>query len=434
MSKHDDPFGFPESERTIIMPSPGGRAVGRDSTASNGGAWSSGFASADESAPPVAGMNPLVAAANPLLNIVPQLRATLDHPDSSGLRDYLVQNIQAFETRAKAAGVAAQNVIAARYILCTMLDETAASTPWGGSGIWAKQSLLVTFHNESWGGEKFFQLLSKLAENPAANRDVLELMYACLALGFEGRYRVLDNGAGQLELLRERLAEILRKTSGEYERELSPRWQGVTVERSKILDALPFWIAAGISAAIMLTAYIGFRYKLSDISDPAYSQIAAIRVNAPTPVAAPAAVPRLATFLAKEISAGLVTVRDEENKSVVSIRGDGLFEPGNANISTEYFPLLEHIAGALKSVKGQVQIIGHTDNKPIRSLRFPSNWHLSEERARSVMRLLAQTLPIDRLSAEGRADAEPIADNDSVAGRSRNRRVEITLLIGGKRP
>ena len=138
------------------------------------------------------------------------------------------------------------------------------------------------------------------------------------------------------------------------------------------------------------------------------------------------------SFLAKEIAAELVAVRDEKNKSVVTIRGDGLFEPGSASVSARYLPLLENIAIALNSVKGQVQVIGHTDNRPIRSLRFPSNWHLSEERARAVMRILTQTVPTDRLSAEGRADAEPIADNASPEGRSRNRRVEITLFVGGK--
>ena len=302
--------------------------------------------------------------------------------------------------------------------------------------MWAKHSLLVLFHKESWGGEKFFQLLSKLAENPSANRNLLELMYICLAFGFEGRYRVIDNGRAQLEAVRERLAQILGKTAGEYERDLSPHWQGVTTERSKILSVLPFWIVAAISMAILLSAYIGFRYKLSDLSDPVYAQIEAIRVSAPVLIPpappAPAAAPRLVSFLAKEIAAELVAVRDEKNKSVVTIRGDGLFEPGSASVSARYLPLLENIATALNSVKGQVQVIGHTDNRPIRSLRFPSNWHLSEERARSVMRILTQTVPTDRLSAEGRADAEPIADNASPEGRSRNRRVEITLFVGGK--
>lgn len=433
MSNHDDPFALPESERTIIMPSPGGRAATSNSPTDRGPGQGPP-AEFDETVQ-IGGLNPLVAAANPLLDVVNQLRTTLNHPDSSGLRDYLIRSIKTFESQAKAAGAAPENIIAARYVLCTLLDETAASTPWGGSGMWAKHSLLVLFHNETWGGEKFFLLLSKLAENPTANRDLLELMYICLALGFEGRYRVIDNGRAQLEALRERLAQILGKARGEYERDLSPHWQGVTTARSKILTAMPFWIAAALSLAILLGAYVMFRYKLSDLSDPVYAKIQSIRVNtvAPPPPA-PAPTPRLATFLSNEIAAGLVAVRDEKDKSMVTIRGDGLFEPGSTTISEQYLPLLERIATALSSVKGRVQIIGHTDNRPIRSLRFPSNWHLSEERARSVLGILAQTLPTSRLSAEGRADAEPITENSTPEGRARNRRVEIVLFVGGKAP
>jgi type VI secretion system protein ImpK len=78
-------------------------------------------------------------------------------------------------------------------------------------------------------------------------------------------------------------------------------------------------------------------------------------------------------------------------------------------------------------VPGQVLITGHTDSVPIRSARFPSNWHLSQERAKSVLQLLGDTVAPARLSAEGRADSEPVAPNDTKENKARNRRVEITL-------
>lgn len=434
MSNNDDPFAMPEAGRTVIMPTPGGRSIPGQGAAR--AAADTGAPAQVADPPVVAGMNPLVAAANPLLDVIPQLRTTLNHPDAAALRDYLVEAIKRFEMRAREAGVSAENIIAARYVLCTVVDETAASTPWGGSGMWARNSLLVLFHNETWGGEKFFQLLSKLAENPAANRSLLELMYVCLAFGFEGRYRVIDNGRSQLEVLRERLAQILHKAAGDYERDLSPRWKGVVAARSKILDALPLWIAGTLAMAIMLSVYFVYRYKLGDLSDQTYARIQALRVTAPAPAPAAAAPlpvpPRLATFLAPEIAEGLVAVRDERTMSVVTIRGDGLFEPGSTTISARYLPLIQRIADALKGVPGKVQVIGHTDNQPIRTARFPSNWHLSEERARMVLRLIAQVVPAERLSAEGRADAEPIADNAGADGRSRNRRIEITLFAASK--
>lgn len=426
----DDPFSLADSDRTIIMPTPGGRAAAQQAVAS--AAVREGLS--NDTPPETNGLNPLVAAANPLLDLVPQLRATLQHPDPTGLRDFLAQGIRTFEARAQATGVSQQKIIAARYALCTLLDETAASTPWGGSGNWARHSLLVMFHNEAWGGEKFFQLLSKLAEDPAANRDLLELMYVCLALGFKGRYQVLVNGKSSIDTLRERLAQMLRKQQGEYERALSPHWQGVSVRRKTLFTALPLWVALGALGLLMLGAYFGFNYVLNEKSDPVYAQIQALRVqsSAPEPLPKPLPLPqkpRLAGLLEPEIRQGLVAVRDEENRSVVTIRGDGLFAPGSATVSPNYINPLQRVAQALDALPGKVRVIGHTDNQPIRSARFPSNWHLSQERARAVMTLLMeQTRTPARYSADGRADAEPLGPNTTSAERALNRRVEIVLV------
>ena len=284
----DDPFRSPSNERTVMKPSPGGRTA-------MAGAMPAGAPSLGPLEPlePVAatGLNPLVAAANPLLMAVPQLRATLNHPNPAALRDQLAGAIRVFESRAKASGVASEKVIAARYALCTLLDEAAASTPWGGQGSWAKHSLLVLFHNEAWGGEKFFELLSKLAENPAGNRDLLELMYTCLALGFEGRYRVAQNGRTQLDSLRERLAQILRQQPGEYERDLAPRWQGVVPKGRSIFAMVPLWIGVALCGLLLLAVYLGLSYVLNTASDPVYAELQSIRVQTPTPREPAPAVP-----------------------------------------------------------------------------------------------------------------------------------------------
>ena len=122
-------------------------------------------------------------------------------------------------------------------------------------------------------------------------------------------------------------------------------------------------------------------------------------------------------------------MRDLADRSVIIIRGDGFFEPGSADIADRVRPLLGRIADALNQVPGPVLVTGHTDNQPIRSLRYPSNWHLSQERAAAVKDLLASRVPPARLKAEGRADSEPVLDNSTPANRARNRRVEVTLLV-----
>jgi type VI secretion system protein ImpK len=91
---------------------------------------------------------------------------------------------------------------------------------------------------------------------------------------------------------------------------------------------------------------------------------------------------------------------------------------------------MKRIAEALAQVQGSVLVTGHTDNVRICTAQFPSNWHLSEERAKTVRDILVgYGVAADRVKAEGRADGEPVAANDSPANRALNRRVEITLFI-----
>jgi type VI secretion system protein ImpK len=438
----DDPFATLHPERSVVVPTPGRSAPRAAPTAPSP-------ASADRAAlaglGKTSGLNPLVAAASPLLNAVPQLRVS-SLPDPAALRAALIEGVRDFETNARAANLRPEHVIAARYVLCTFLDEAATGTPWGGSGAWARQSLLVTFHNETWGGEKFFQLLAKLAENPQANRDLLELMQVCLALGFRGRYQAAPNGQSQLDALHERLYLLLRQQRGESEKELSPHWRGVASRRLTVLSALPLWVAAAVAGLLLIVIYLGFSWSLNRRSDPVFSAIRAIRapittVAAPAPASTSAPVappqappaPRLAGFLAPEIEQNLVAVQDLADRSVITIKGDGFFKPGSNRVEDEFQPLLRRIAEALNSVPGKVLITGHTDNVPIRSMVFPSNWHLSQARADRVKTILASTLTApDRLNAEGRADAEPVATNDTPANQARNRRVEIALFVAGE--
>ncbi len=428
----DDPFASPDSDRTIIMPSPGGRAPTQGQQASHKPPPSGSFVETDTSTV-VSGLNPLIAAANPLLNVVSQLRVTMQHTDPMGLRDYIAQHIKTFENQAKAAGILPEKVIAARYVLCTLLDETISSTPWG-NGVWGKHSLLVMFHNEASGGEKFFLLLTKLAENPKANRDILEFMSICLALGFEGRYRVMDNGKTHLEELRERLTQILNKERGNYERDLSPHWQAAFIKRAKIFLLLPLWVLSALCGLILLVSYLTFSYLLNSSSDPVFAQIQSIHIKDPIPEYAPlplpSITPSITEFLREEIQEGLVAVNNRSgNNVVITLLGDGIFASGSTAISNNFVKILTRIANKLNSVSGQVQITGHTDNRPINSIRFPSNWHLSQERADSVKQLLIKMgTPESRLSAVGHADTEPVDSNNTSEGRARNRRVEIILI------
>ena len=427
-----DPFAAFESDRTVIKPS-----AGRGARTPAPAAPVTAELPLPELALPAAtgavGPNPLVQAAAPLLALGPRVRASARHPNPPGLRAQLVDAVARFESAARAQALPNEQVVAARYVLCTYLDECAASTPWGGSGAWASQSLLVQFHGEAWGGEKVFQLLARLAQDPATQRSLLELIYLVLALGFEGRYRVLDGGRQQLDAIRARLAQTLRGLKPAPERALSAQWRGVEAAPTRLADGVPVWAVAAVTALVLLVVYVWLRLAVNAETDSTFAALQGIDAQAapppPAPIApaAPPPPPRLAQLLRSDIDAGKLQVADMPDKSVVTLRGDGLFAAGSADVDAAALPLFDHIAAALAQLPGAVVVSGHTDNAPIRSLRFPSNWHLSKARAESARALLVGRVAPARVAAEGLADTEPLADNGTPEGRARNRRVEITL-------
>ena len=118
----------------------------------------------------------------------------------------------------------------------------------------------------------------------------------------------------------------------------------------------------------------------------------------------------------------------------LSFEDQVLFDFGRATINRTGFAFLIKIADVLDKLPYAVRVEGHTDNVPIRTRRFPSNWELSVARAVSVVKYFAEVSNIDprRLSAVGYGESRPVAENDTLANRAKNRRVEILLLTEGK--
>ena len=379
------------------------------------------------------GNNPLVTAANPLLNAIPQIRHSVSHDDQAGLRQQLIDEIRRFEVRCQQSGLAYEVIVGARYCLCTALDEAAALTPWGSRGVWSGSGLLVTFHNETWGGEKFFQLLARLSQNPREHIVLLELINFCLLLGFEGRYRVMDNGRTQLETIKQRLWQMIRGVRGNYPPPLSPHPEDQPVLRKLWRPMIPLWACVALAGFLACLFYIVLNWRLGDNTNPVLAKIYQTTLpEASMAQPAPSLPPvlNLRGFLKPEIDAGLVAVRDETDRSVVTLKGDGLFASGSTVARENYAPVIDRVAQAMNNVSGKILVVGYSDNVPIRSARFASNYELSLERARSVQSLLQKHLSQpDRVKAEGRGEMNPIAPNNTAENRARNRRVEITLLV-----
>ena len=134
--------------------------------------------------------------------------------------------------------------------------------------------------------------------------------------------------------------------------------------------------------------------------------------------------------LGAELAAGYLQLVDDPRGLVVEVPEAGAFEIGQAELAPEAARMLDRVGAVLRTLPNPVRVEGHTDDTPIRTSRFASNWELSTARATEVVEYLigAGGLPPGRLSAAGYAEHRPRAANDSAAGRARNRRVDLVLL------
>jgi chemotaxis protein MotB len=130
-----------------------------------------------------------------------------------------------------------------------------------------------------------------------------------------------------------------------------------------------------------------------------------------------------------------VVVTQTEKEAVITLADTILFESGIADINPGALPLLDKICSLLSKISLPIRIEGHTDNLPIHTERFPSNWELSIARAVNVVKYFIKVGKISprRLSAVGYGDSKPIFPNDTPEHRARNRRVEIVLVMEDKR-
>jgi type VI secretion system protein ImpK len=212
-------------------------------------------------------LNPLVAAASSLLSEVVRLKHSYEGEDLHALNQRLSGELKLFEHRALHDGAESSQVMAARYVLCTAIDEAVVTTPWGNESEWSQMSLLSSFHNETFGGEKFFQLLERLSRNPVKHLPMLELMYLCLSLGFEGKYRVMPRGMLELEAVRDSLYRQIRQLRGDVPREVSPHWQGLRDTRRRLVRIVPWWLVALFTLICLGMLYTGFAWVLGEQRD-----------------------------------------------------------------------------------------------------------------------------------------------------------------------
>jgi type VI secretion system protein ImpK len=443
MADHNSDDPFAPRDGTILRPRPGaGRRSGTETSVGSGiglppprvatphtqQTQFSGSGSGGNLSDFLAGArNPIVQAAAPLLTLGARLSTAVQQANIATLRQQAVQEVRAFEDRMRTAGVVAEDAVVARYVLCTFVDSAVLNTPWGAQGDWAGQSLLVLFHKEVSGGEKFFDILERLRGNPSRYIDLIELVYVCLTLGYEGKYRHDPSGQGQLAQLQRDLYRLIREQRQIRDEGLSPHWKGVEDRRNPIIRYVPWWIIAAVGLAILTGTFVVLHTKLAAQAQPIKAALAGSAVAVDYPAPAPARANRLKQLLAPEETAGSLTVEDFGGKTVVTLTAPELFRSGSARVNPDLYPTLRAIALALNQVPGRVVIVGHTDDQPVHSMRFADNFDLSRERAVAVAELLKPVLvTAGRLEWQGAGSTQPrYKPVNTIENRARNRRVEI---------
>ncbi len=137
----------------------------------------------------------------------------------------------------------------------------------------------------------------------------------------------------------------------------------------------------------------------------------------------------LAEVLGTEVQDNLIDIESGFRSITIRIRERGSFQSGSANLNIDFVPVMAKLRSALTSINGRIAVEGHTDDIPIFTNDFPSNWHLSSQRALSVAHELLRdgSISDDRFMVIGYADTKPFAENISEEERSKNRRVEIVI-------
>lgn len=139
---------------------------------------------------------------------------------------------------------------------------------------------------------------------------------------------------------------------------------------------------------------------------------------------------QLKKALKEQIGKGMIEVTGDNRRTIIRVREKGSFSSGSAKLSKKFLPVLKKIADAISRTPGKIHISGHTDNIPISTRQFRSNWELSSARAVSILNEIQRmkAIPNERIVIQGHADTIPLVPNTTPTNRAINRRVEIAII------
>ena len=387
--------------------------------------------------------NPIIAAASDLLILLGRLRTGMVEMQAIPLRDHVVREINSFVQKAQAAGIAPEDIEVARYALAATADDIVQTVPGSDPGYWAQFSMAAELLNDRSAGIGFFARLDQVIGLAHQRRHVLELMFVCLSLGFEGKYRTEPNGAVALTRLRNEVYQRLRAATPRPGQDVSVRWTPVILGGRRRSSVLPMWIVGGVAAAMVLALFATLSWVLSTEAQAAQGKILALHNPADRPIIqatgevkrteyeaeAPAQLDRIKGQLSEEIADGRLNVEIKGDYIAIRVGPVLRFKSGSADLSEDFSAMAKVIAAVLESEPGEIVVEGHSDNIPLRGTgRYKTNEALSEARAGTVRDLLVQTLSDpSRATIVGVGPNQPLDTDNTPEARAKNRRVEILL-------
>ncbi|MFJ4154845.1 type IVB secretion system protein IcmH/DotU [Pseudomonas sp. NPDC089752] len=206
--------------------------------------------------------NLMLDAAAPLFGLVMRLRTLDDLPNIKDVHKKVRIQIGSIQEEIRQHGYEQSQQLAYSYALCLYIDEAVMERPWGKNSCWSHEPLLSIFHDETWGGEKFFTVLSRLMLEPKRYQDVLEFMYFALCLGLKGKYAIAPKGEESLNALIHQLHGIIRELRGPTPEEVCDPYSNVAPSNFRMKRYWPWWSPLVISALAMAVAYSIYSYRL----------------------------------------------------------------------------------------------------------------------------------------------------------------------------
>lgn len=217
--------------------------------------------------------NILIDVSTPLLGMALRVRRLSSCDNVDEIYKQAVEEVKAIEVELNEAGFERALILAYRYVLCSFIDEAIMSTPWGADSAWAEHSLLTRFHNETWGGEKVFVILSRLESDPERYKPLLQFIFLCLTLGFEGRYKVMSKGREEYEKIISNLHQILKRLDEEDQTPLTNATEHVVSTKYRLSKQMPIWSVFLFFFSILVGVFITYSVLLNNKSMSVLEQL-----------------------------------------------------------------------------------------------------------------------------------------------------------------